>query len=95
MRWLLADGRSCIDAAVLTVTLTASGDGSGGSTVSGACPADARVSVRLLVPSLTPGMLLRGRGLSSSDTVLYQGQLTIPDPVPPTIDLTLYFTGGR
>lgn len=95
VRWLLADGRSCIDAAVLTVTLTATGDGAGGSTVSGDCPASARADARLAVPSLIPGMSLRGLGLSSSDTVLYQGQLTVPDPVPPSLDLTLYFTGGR
>ena len=92
VRWLLADGRSCIDAGVVRVTLATSVPG---DPLSSPCPAAPHTDGRITVPALTPGVQLRGSGLSGSDTVLYRGALPLPDPVPPTLDLTLYFTGGQ
>lgn len=92
VRWLLADGRSCIDAAVVRVSITTSAPG---DPLLSPCPAAPLTDPRILIPGLTPGMQVRGSGLSGSGTVLYRGELTVPDPVTPGLDLTLYFTAGK
>ena len=83
--------RRCIGVALQTT----GGAPGAQSSFTSPCPADARTAGRLGLPGLVPGMQLTGRGLSSSGSVLYRGQLTAPDPVPPALDLTLYFTGGQ
>lgn len=97
VHWQLADGRSCIDAAVVLVTITTAdlaGSGSP-SMFSMRCPAAPGAFTQLVVPSVPAGAQLQGQGLSASATVLYRGAATVPDPIVPNLELILYFTGGR
>lgn len=97
MHWLLADGRSCIDAAVVLITISAEGgsESASPSTASTRCPANPGTATLLVVPAVFPGAHLRGSGVSASSTVLYRGETTVPDPATPSLDLVMYFTGGR
>ena len=97
VRWLLADGRSCIDAAVVLISVSTSAmpGASVPSTISMRCPATPGVATQLVVPAVPAGAQLQGQGVSASATVLYRGQVTVPDPIVPSLDLVLYFTGGR
>ncbi len=97
VRWLLADGRSCIDAAVVLISIstTAMPGASGPSTISMRCPAAPGAFTQLVIPAVPAGAQLQGQGVSASATVLYRGQATVPDPIVPNLDLVLYFTGGR
>lgn len=97
VHWLLADGRSCIDAAVVLITITAEGggDSASASTASARCPANPGTATLLVVPGVLPGARLKGSGVSASGSVLYRGETTVPDPATPSLDLVMYFTGGR
>lgn len=95
VRWLLADGRSCIDAAVVEVVITPEGSAGAGAPVSQACPRTETANPVLVVPAVAPGTLLHGRALSDGDSVLYRADLRLPDPLPQDLDMTLYFTGGQ
>jgi hypothetical protein len=91
VHWQLVDGRSCLDAAVVSISIS----GAGGDPTSQLCPADPSAQGSLLVPSVPPGAQLSVSGLSGSNTVLYRGQVAVPDPVPPQLDVILYYTGGQ
>lgn len=97
VHWLLADGRSCIDAAVVVVMIGAEGgdESASPSSASVRCPAAPNAPTQLVVPGVFPGARLRGSGLSASNSVLYRGETTVPEPALPGLDLVLYFTGGR
>ena len=97
VHWLLADGRSCIDAAVVLISVSTSAmpGASVPSTISMRCPATPGAATQLVVPAVPAGAQLQGQGVSASATVLYRGQVTVPDPIVPSLDLVLYFTGGR
>lgn len=97
MHWVLADGRSCIDAAVVLITISAEGgdDSASPSTATVRCPAAPSAITQLVVPKVFPGARVHGSGISASNSVLYRGDATVPDPAPPGIELMMYFTGGR
>lgn len=97
VHWLLADGRSCIDAAVVIVMVSAEGgaESASPSSASVRCPAAPGATTQLVIPGVFPGARLRGSGLSASNSVLYRGETTVPNPALPTLDLVLYFTGGQ
>lgn len=88
--WQLVDGRSCVDTAIEKVTI----DLEGNSSMTGACsaqPAENQISVG----GIKAGARLRARALSPTEAILYRGDLIVPDPVPPAIPMTLYYTGGE
>lgn len=88
--WSLVDGRSCLDTAIDRVTI----DHDGNASATGACnslPAENQISVS----GVHAGETLRARALSPTEAIVYRGELLIPDPVPPVVALTLYYTGGQ
>lgn len=92
--WQLADGRACVDAAVVKVIIELDGGLKPGTSASGGCSIFAEKN-RIAVPGIVPGAKLRARALSADDAVLYRGSLMATDPIPPLLELPLYYTGGK
>jgi hypothetical protein len=92
--WRLIDGRSCVDTAVVQVTIDVEGGSSASGSASGLCHSQASGN-RIALSGIKPGAKLHVKARSGRDAVLYRADYTAPDPVLPTIDLPLYYTGGE
>lgn len=88
--WVLVDGRSCVDTAIEKVTIELEGS----SSTTGVC-SSLPAANQLSIAGLKAGARLHARALSPTEAILYRGDLTVPDPVPPTLQMTLYYTGGE
>jgi hypothetical protein len=88
--WRLIDGRSCVDTAVVQVTI----DLDGGTTASGICHSQPTAN-RIAISGVRPGATLHAKALSGRQAVLYRAELTVADPVASLLDLALYYTGGQ
>jgi hypothetical protein len=91
--WRLADGRSCLDTAVVQVTLELEGGAMPGATATGVCRAHPAEN-QLQIKGVLPGAKLRGRGLTAQQTEIYRGEVLAPDPVPAAIELPMSYVGG-
>jgi len=92
--WHLVDGRSCLDTAMTTVNVSMQGGVSTGTMATGSCYAQTS-SNRIQLSGVQPGAQINVQGLSANSAVLYRGTLLVNSPVPATIDIPLYYTGGQ
>lgn len=92
--WHLADGRSCVDTAVVQVTIEVEGGAMTSLPTTGPCHAHPSEN-QFTLKGLIAGAKLHARALSAQEAVLYRGELRLADPVPLLIELPLYYTGGE
>ena len=50
---------------------------------------------RIAVPQVPPGARILLRGETLSQTAVYRGEVEVPSPPPPLLDVVLYPTGGN
>lgn len=92
--WRLVDRRSCMDTAVVQVTVDVEGGATADATATGPCHANA-LENQLPVKGVRGGAKLRAKAQSAQEAIIYRGELRIDDPVPGVIELPLYYTGGE
>lgn len=91
--WSLVDRRSCMDTAVVQVTVDIEGGAMAGATANGPCHANS-LENQLPIKGVRAGAKLHAKAQSAQEAIIYRGELRLPDPVPAVIELPLYYTGG-
>ena len=91
--WRLADGRSCVDTALVRAVAEIEGQSPRMSHDS-RCNERSELN-RIAIPSVPLGARIVLRGETLSETTVYRGQIQVPNPAPPLLNVDLYPTGGE
>ncbi len=90
--WRLADGRSCVDTAIIRAVAEIEGQ-TPKTMFEGRC-SERPENNRLQLPQVAPGARILLRAETLSMIPIYRGELRVESPVPPFIETELYYTGG-
>jgi len=91
--WRLADGRSCVDTSLVRTVAEVDGQ-TPRMSYDSRCNQRAELN-RIAVPQVPPGARILLRGETLSQTAVYRGEVEVPSPPPPLLDVVLYPTGGN
>lgn len=91
--WRLADGRSCVDTAIIRTL--AEVEGQTPKTAYESRCSERPENNRLQLPQVAPGAHILLRAETLSQIPIYRGEVRLGNSVPPLVETELYYTGGQ